>query len=93
MIFSLKKHFGNCEIYGDQAGMHLIWKLSKSYPSAKEVEEKGFNVGVGVCSLATGSALCFGSEEEERLLMLGFAALTVEEIEDGVRRLASTLRN
>lgn len=50
-------------------------------------------MGVGVCSLATGSALCFGSEEEERLLMLGFAALTVEEIEDGVRRLASTLRN
>ena len=92
LIFSLKKHFGNCEIYGDQAGMHLVWKLSKSYPSAKEVEEKGFNVGVGVCSLATGSALCFGSEEEERLLMLGFAALTVEEIEDGVRRLAITLR-
>ena len=72
--------------------MHLIWKLNKSYPSAKEVEAKGLNAGVGVCSLATGSALCFSNEEEERLLMFGFVALTEEEIEDGIARLANALR-
>ena len=92
LISALKSHFGNCEIYGDQAGMHLIWKLNKSYPSAKEVEAKGLNAGVGVCSLATGSALCFSNEEEERLLMFGFVALTEEEIEDGIARLANALR-
>lgn len=93
LMCALKKHFGNCEIYGEQAGMHLIWKLAKSYPAAKEVETIGLNVGVGVCSLATGSALCFGAEADERLLMLGFVALTKDEIEDGIARLASALKN
>ena len=92
LIEALRKHFRNCEIYGDQAGMHLIWKLSQSFPSAKEVEDIGLNAGVGVCSLATGSALPFDSENEQRLLMLGFAALTEEEIENGVSRLASALK-
>jgi GntR family transcriptional regulator / MocR family aminotransferase len=91
LIRALKNHFENCEIAGDQAGMHLIWKLAKSYPSAKDVEAKGLSAGVGVCSLTTGSALCFSSEDEERLIMLGFVALTEKEIEDGIARLAGVL--
>ena len=93
MLFrSIEKTFQELRNYGDQAGMHLIWKLSQSFPSAKEVEDIGLNAGVGVCSLATGSALSFDSENEQRLLMLGFAALTEEEIENGVSRLASALK-
>ena len=60
LLGALKKHFGECEIYGEQAGMHLVWKLPEGFPSAAEVEAKGLAAGVGVCSLATGSALRFG---------------------------------
>jgi GntR family transcriptional regulator/MocR family aminotransferase len=93
LLGALKKHFGECEIYGEQAGMHLVWKLPEGFPSAAEVEAKGLAAGVGVCSLATASALRFGDDEGDRLLMLGFVALTEKEIEDGIARLATALRS
>ena len=93
LLGALTKHFGPCEIYGEQAGMHLVWKLPDGFPDAEEVERRGLAAGVGVCSLATGSALRFGNDDGgDRLLMLGFVALTEKEIEDGVARLAGALR-
>ncbi|MBL1258060.1 MULTISPECIES: PLP-dependent aminotransferase family protein [unclassified Methylocystis] len=94
LLASLHKHFGECEVYGEQAGMHLVWKLPDRFPSAAEVEAKGLAAGVGVCSLATGSALRFDSNDGgDRLLMLGFVALTEKEIEEGIARLATALRS
>jgi GntR family transcriptional regulator/MocR family aminotransferase len=93
LLGALNKHFGECEIYGEQAGMHLVWKLPEGLPDAAEIEAKGLAAGVGVCSLATGSALRFGDNDGgNRLLMLGFVALTEKEIDDGVARLATALK-
>lgn len=93
LLAALHKHFGECEIYGEQAGMHLVWKLPEGFPSAAEVEEKGLAAGVGVISLATGSALRFDKNDGgDRLLMLGFVALSEKEIEDGIARLAGALK-
>jgi GntR family transcriptional regulator / MocR family aminotransferase len=92
LLHALHKHFGECEVYGEQAGMHLVWKLPEGFPSAKEVEAKGLAVGVGVCSLATGSALRFDDTDGDRLVMLGFVALSEKEIEDGIARLAGALK-
>jgi GntR family transcriptional regulator/MocR family aminotransferase len=94
LLSALTKHFGPCEVYGDQAGMHLVWKLPETLPDAAEVEARGLAAGVGVISLATGSALRFGDDDGgDRMLMLGFVALTEKEIEDGVARLANALRS
>ncbi len=94
LLNALIKHFGPCEIYGDQAGMHLVWKLPDGLPDAAEVEARGLAAGVGVISLATGSALRFNNDDGgDRMLMLGFVALTEKEIEDGVARLADALRS
>jgi GntR family transcriptional regulator/MocR family aminotransferase len=94
LIGALTKHFGPCEVYGEQAGMHLVWKLPDGFPDAAEVEAKGLAAGVGVCSLATGSALRLGDDDGgDRLLMLGFVALTEKEIEDGIARLAGALKS
>jgi GntR family transcriptional regulator/MocR family aminotransferase len=58
-----------------------------------EVEAKGLAAGVGVCSLATGSALRFDENDGgDRLLMLGFVALSEKEIQEGVARLATALK-
>ncbi len=93
LLGALHKHFGECEVYGEQAGMHLVWKLPEGFPSAEEVEAKGLAAGVGVCSLATGSALRFDKNDGgDRLLMFGFVALSEKEIEDGVARLAGALK-
>jgi GntR family transcriptional regulator/MocR family aminotransferase len=93
LLEALHKHFGDCEIYGEQAGMHLVWKLPDSFPSAEEVEAKGLAAGVGVISLATGSALRFDRNDGgDRLLMLGFVALSEKEIQEGVARLAMALK-
>jgi GntR family transcriptional regulator / MocR family aminotransferase len=93
LLAALQKHFGACAIYGEQAGMHLVWKLPEGFPPAAEVEAKGLEAGVGVCSLATGSALRFGDDDGgDRLLMLGFVALSEKEIEEGISRLAAALR-
>ena len=94
LLNALTKHFGPCEVFGDQAGMHLVWKLPEGLPDAAEVEARGLAAGVGVISLATGSALRFGDDDcADRMLMLGFVALTEKEIEDGVARLATALRS
>jgi GntR family transcriptional regulator/MocR family aminotransferase len=93
LLGALRNHFGACEIYGDQAGMHLVWKLPDGFPDAAEVEKRGLAAGVGVCSLATGSALRFDDiNGGDRLLMLGFVALTEKEIETGIARLAQALK-
>jgi GntR family transcriptional regulator/MocR family aminotransferase len=92
LLNALHKHFGECEVYGEQAGMHLVWKLPEGFPSAEEVEAKALAAGVGVCSLATGSALRFDKNDGgDRLLMLGFVALSEKEIEDGIARLAAAV--
>ena len=94
LLNALTKHFGPCEVYGDQAGMHLVWRLPEGLPDAAEVETRGLAAGVGVISLATGSALRFDDDDGgNRMLMLGFVALTEKEIEDGVARLAGALRS
>lgn len=93
LLGALTKHFGACEVFGDQAGMHLVWKLPEGLPDAAEVEAKGLAAGVGVISLATGSALRFSRDDGgDRMLMLGFVALAEREIEDGIARLAAALK-
>lgn len=92
LLNALNNHFGSCEIYGEQAGMHLVWRLPEGFPSAAEVEAKGLAAGVGVCSLATGSALRFDESDGDRFLMFGFVALTEREIENGIARLAEALK-
>ena len=73
--------------------MHLVWKLPEGLPDASIVEAKGLTAGVGVCSLATGSALRFDQQDkDDRLLMLGFVALTEKEIEEGIANLAIALK-
>lgn len=93
LLNALATHFGSCEVYGDQAGMHLVWKLPDDLPDAATVEAKGLAAGVGVISLETGSTLRFSAADGgDRMLMLGFVALSEKEIADGVARLAAALR-
>lgn len=89
---ALQRHFGESEVVGSEAGMHLVWRLPPHLPDAAEIEARALTVGVGVYTLNSGAALnltdpTFG----DRHLVLGFAALSECEIELGIARLAACL--
>jgi GntR family transcriptional regulator/MocR family aminotransferase len=92
LLQALQRHFGENEVVGSDAGMHLVWRLPSHLPDAAEIEYRALKVGVGVYTLNSGAALnltdpTFG----DRHLVLGFAALSECEIELGIARLAACL--
>jgi len=89
---ALQRHFGESEVVGSEAGMHLVWRLPQHLPDAAEIEARALAVGVGVYTLNSGAALNLtGPAFDDRHLVLGFAALTEFEIELGIARLAACL--
>jgi GntR family transcriptional regulator/MocR family aminotransferase len=93
LLSALKKYFGDAEIVGDEAGMHLAWRLPEGLPPASEVERLAIDAGVGVYTLASGGAVSYGAPpENEKYLVLGFSSLTEREIANGISRLAEVLR-
>ena len=93
LLAALNRHFGENDVIGDEAGMHLVWRLPKHLPPASTIEAQALKAGVGVYALGSGSAIVFGSSTEyERYLVLGFSSLTEKEIELGISKLASALQ-
>jgi GntR family transcriptional regulator/MocR family aminotransferase len=93
LLSALKKYFGGAEIVGDEAGMHLAWRLPEGLPPASEVERLAIDAGVGVYTLASGGAVSYGAPpENEKYLVLGFSSLTEREIANGISRLSEVLR-
>jgi GntR family transcriptional regulator / MocR family aminotransferase len=94
LIAALTRNFGACEILGEQAGMHLVWRLPRHFPCAAEIERRALAAGVGVCSLASAAALHFeGVDAGDHDLIFGFVALTEREIELGIARLAAVVQD
>ncbi|MCW8905793.1 MAG: PLP-dependent aminotransferase family protein [Sedimenticola sp.] len=92
LIAALERYFGRVELSGLEGGMHLAWRLPSGSPSARVLEKAVRQQGVGIYSLPSGAAFCSGHDSlVRRTLMLGYAALTESQIEEGVRRVAATL--
>lgn len=92
LLAALKKHFGPTEIVGDEAGMHLAWRLPSHFPPASKIENLAIEAGIGVYTLASGAAVNFdASTASDRYLVIGFSSLTEREISNGIARLADVL--
>ena len=92
LLAALQKNFGESEVLGEKAGMHLVWRLPKQLPPASEIEAVALKAGVGVYTLGSGGAVNFGtSSESDRLLVLGFSSLSEREIANGISQLATAL--
>lgn len=92
LLSALDRHFPGGKVIGDEAGMHLAWRLPEGFPSAREIERLAIEAGVGVYTLASGAAVSFDREADmDNHLVLGFASLTEREIELGVARLSNAL--
>lgn len=92
LVAALQDAFGPVTLDGLDGGMHLAWTLPDHLPEALEVESRARERGVGVYSLNDDQVypLPLG-RAGARVLLLGYAALEVTEIREGVRRLADAL--
>ncbi len=92
LLATLETNFGRCQVRGADAGMHLTWRIPAGLPEAEEIEKRALKGGIGVYAMSTGAALQFGSLDEScRYLVLGYAAMTPREIDQGISCLAKIL--
>ncbi|HUN52163.1 MAG TPA: aminotransferase class I/II-fold pyridoxal phosphate-dependent enzyme [Candidatus Sulfotelmatobacter sp.] len=92
LMASLRRHFGDVIVSGEAAGQHLFWYLPAGVPDAGILETLARRARVGVYGMAAA-----GAEElppallTRRGLVLGYAALTARQIEQGIARLSDAL--
>ena len=92
LVESLRRHFGEVEVSGAEAGLHVFWRLPAGVPDAPALEALARRARVGVYSLASGGAYeTRPSLLAQRALILGYAAMTPRQIEQGVARLSDAV--
>lgn len=93
LLAALRKHFGENDVLGCEAGMHLVWRLPARLAPASVLQSIALENGIGVYTVGSGGAVELGSvSQSDRYLVLGFSSLTEREIEHGIERLAAVLR-
>ncbi len=93
LIAGLRSLFGaEYRIGGEHAGMHIALHLPPGAPSAREIARAALRHGVRLYTL-TESACSVETcaELDERVLLLGYAALETRCIEDAVARLSGAV--
>ncbi|HEX4447600.1 MAG TPA: aminotransferase class I/II-fold pyridoxal phosphate-dependent enzyme, partial [Polyangiaceae bacterium] len=89
---ALRRHFGNVEISGEGAGLHVLWRLPAGVPEAGKLEALARQNHVGVYSFRSAAATELGpSALLRRCLLLGFAGLVPKQIEQGIARLSDVV--
>jgi GntR family transcriptional regulator / MocR family aminotransferase len=90
LLTALARHFGAPELSGAEGGMHVLWRLPPSLPAAGFVAAAR-RLGVGVYTPSAAGALAFG--DEPNAIVLGYSALSLEEIDKGAAALAKAARD
>jgi GntR family transcriptional regulator / MocR family aminotransferase len=92
LLAALHRYFGLVEISGEEGGLHVFWRLPPEFPDAATVEALARRVRVGVYTLANAGAHDDRNTRlSQRGLLLGYAALTPKQIEEGMARLAKAV--
>lgn len=88
LLKSIEQYMGTkVKIVGEKSGLHILLKLKGI--TALELIERGFKKGVKIYSPAM--FWLHPSIESNSYIMIGFGGLSIEEIENGVKLLASCL--
>jgi GntR family transcriptional regulator/MocR family aminotransferase len=87
LMRTLVDNFPSTSISGFEGGMHLVWQLSETEPSADNLQILCRSAGVGIYSLANSPTYrIINHDEHERLVLLGYAGLTSAQILEAVKR-------
>ncbi|MDZ5471428.1 PLP-dependent aminotransferase family protein [Bacillus sp. 31A1R] len=87
LVNSLKRHFPGCTILGHAAGMHLVAEFP-NVSFTQQIIDWVCKHGVKIYS-AEQYSLLKGSHENK--IVLGYGSLSVEVIEEGVRRIKEAM--
>jgi len=90
LITALREWLGeDADITGYESGLHLVVRLPAHLPNAEQVSAIARPLNVALYTLvAAGAADLECGNPDDRCLVLGYAALTPEEIETAIRRVA-----
>jgi GntR family transcriptional regulator/MocR family aminotransferase len=92
LLAALRRNFGDVSVTGEAGGLHLVWYLPPGVPNAVVVEELARRARIGVYSFASGGAyVARASTLTQRGLVLGYAALSRKQIEQGIARLSDAI--
>ncbi len=92
LLTSLRRHFGDVAVSGESGGLHVFWRLPPGVPDAVTLEGLARRARVGVYSLRSAGAYePQASALSRRGIVLGYAALTPKQIEQGIARLSDAV--
>jgi GntR family transcriptional regulator / MocR family aminotransferase len=92
LLAALRRNFGDVSVTGENGGLHLVWYLPAGVPNAAVVENLARRARIGVYSFASGGTyVARASALTQRGLILGYAALTRKQIEQGIARLSDAI--
>ena len=85
-------YFGLVEVSGEAGGLHVFWQLAARRAGRGDGRGPARRLRVGVYALASGGAHdAHDTAFSRRGLILGYAALTPKQIEQGMSRLADVI--
>ena len=92
LMTALRRNFGEISVTGEAAGLHLVWYLPAGVPNAAIVEDLARRARIGVYSFMSGGAyVARASTLTQRGLILGYAAASRKQIEQGIARLSDAI--
>jgi GntR family transcriptional regulator/MocR family aminotransferase len=92
LIAALRRHFGDVDISGGAAGLHVFWMLPDGVPDAERLEIIARRARVGVYSMTTGGAYDARSTAwSRRGTILGFAGMQPGQVEQGIAKLSQAV--
>jgi GntR family transcriptional regulator / MocR family aminotransferase len=92
LMRSLRRHFGDVDVSGQESGLHVLWRLPPGVPDAPALEALARRARIGLYPLASGSAYDAGEAElSKRSIIMGYAALTPKQIDQGIARLSEAV--
>jgi GntR family transcriptional regulator/MocR family aminotransferase len=87
LVAALRKYFENPVISGQGSGLHFVWRLPEGMPSAREIQLRAREQGVGVYALSSGAGFDFDGAAPDNALVLGYSSLTEKEIGQAIQKL------
>lgn len=92
LIARMRERFGDVDLMGTDAGTHVAWRLPASLVPAHNLKAIARTRNIGVYTVQSGGGHEYdGDHFETNWLLLGYAALTEDQIRAGIDRLAEVL--